>query len=163
MAGHVFHGGAKLDSSRIGVNSNRSRKLNSGLRVCRAGKVHLTFGLFRNLSKCVRTIIKHVRSSCPMLFVIVALRQRPELVASIVEPFVGCRWHVLACIFRVDEQVSVACECDLHQSAAILWHDNQLYPTVRHLLRRPAFVIHSLNVTTSGSHGRTMCLSMGQF
>ena len=43
-----------------------------------------------------------------MLFVIVAFRQKPELVAAIVEPFSNGRRKVLACKFGIDEEIRMS-------------------------------------------------------
>src|ERR1700686_3286331 len=75
-----------------------------------------------------------------MLFIVVSLGQKPELVAAVIEPLAGTRGEVLAREFRIYEQVNVAGKDHLHQPATVLRHDNQLEPLVRELLRMPALM-----------------------
>ena len=49
-------------------------------------------------------------------------------------------------------------EAHLHQSPAILWHDDELHPEIGNLLRFPAFVVNILHPALRGS-GLRRCLS----
>src|SRR5205809_1049636 len=67
-----------------------------------------------------------------MLFVAIALRQQPKLVATVVEPLVLSRWHVLSRELRVHEKISITVERHLHQTTAIFRDDHHLHPAARH-------------------------------
>src|ERR1700761_6272454 len=74
-----------------------------------------------------------------MLLIVVAFRQRPDLVAAVVDP-AACgllRWDVLAFILRIDEEIWVIGEGHLHQTATELGDEDELHPLIGHLLRRP--------------------------
>src|SRR5260221_7407589 len=102
---------------------------------------------FRKLSKSEGPIVQHVRIARPMLFVVIPLGQEPELVAAVVEPFARGRGQVLAGKLGIDEQIGMSGESHLNESPAILWHHNQLHPTVGELLRMPALIFHSVDAT----------------
>ena len=61
-----------------------------------------------------------------MLFIVVALRQKPKLVATIIEPLAGTRGKILSRELRIDKQVIVAGKGYLHQAATVLRNDDQL-------------------------------------
>ena len=85
-----------------------------------------------------------------MLFVVVPLGQKPELVASVVEPLAGAWRQILACKFWIDEQVWVSGESNLHQASAILRHHNELNPSIGELLRVPTLVVHGFDAAVGG-------------
>src|SRR5205807_221550 len=124
------------------IEANGPRSLDSSMGVRRAGKLYATTRLFRKLSKAKLSVIEQVRIATPMLLILVALGQQPKLIATVVEPLVVRRLHVLSCEFRIDEQIIMPVEAYLHEASAILRHDNELHPPIGNLLCFPPFVIN---------------------
>src|SRR6202140_3332039 len=140
MAGDIPHGRVKSDAREIRIQKNGPGKLNASLRIRRPCQFDLTTLSFRKLSKSERRIVQQVRVACQMLFIVVSLGQKPELVAAVIEPLARIRRKVLASELRIYEQVSVSGKGHLHQPSAILRNDDQLKPLVRELQRVPALI-----------------------
>ena len=147
MPGLVLHGCMKTDSRRIGVQVNRTPDLDPGLRI--GGTCQLDFALlpFRNLSKGIGAVVDQIGIAHPMLLIVISLGQKPELVPSIVEPLGWIGRQVFSFILRIDEEVRMTGENDLHQASAILRYDYQLKPVVGKLFCAPTFVIRGLDGT----------------
>src|SRR5580698_3786110 len=60
MAGNIFHRGMKADSRRIRIQSNRTYKLDSSLRIGWPRKLDLTPLSFRKFSKGEGTVVNHI-------------------------------------------------------------------------------------------------------
>src|ERR1700693_5981795 len=116
----------KTDARRIRIHMNGPDELNASLRVRRPRQFDLTTLPFRKLSKGERPVVQQVRVARPMLFIVVSLGQKPELVAAVIEPLAGIRRKVLASELRIYEQGSVSGKAHLHQPSAILRNDDQL-------------------------------------
>ena len=144
--------------------TNRANKLDPGLGIGRAREFDLAMLPFRKLSKGERPVVQHVRVAHPMLFVVVSLGQEPELVAAVVEPLARSRRQILACKLGIDEQIGMSGETHLHEPPAILWHHDQLHPSIGELLRVPALIVHGFDATfcTLRRIGLTARLDGGQ-
>src|SRR5215831_8273145 len=103
MSAYVLHRRVKADAWRIGIEANRARKLDSCLWIGWSGQFNLALLSFGKFAKRERTIVEHVRIPYPMLFVIIALGQEPQLVPAVVEPLGRGRWQVLAGELGIDE------------------------------------------------------------
>ena len=80
-----------------------------------------------------------------MLFVVIPFGKHPELVASIVKPFVVQGRNIFSRVCRIYEQKRMVIKNHLHETSTILRYKNQLHPRIGNLLRLPAFVIYGLN------------------
>ena len=76
----------EVDARGVGVQTNRANKLDSGLGIGRPRKFDFAMLSFQKFSKGKWPIVEHVRITHPMLFVVIPLGQKPELVAAVVEP-----------------------------------------------------------------------------
>ena len=131
MARNVFHRHLKTDARRIVVEANGAHKLNTGLRISRAGEFDFALLPFRKLSKGKRTIVQDIGVPYPMLFVIVSLREKPYLVAAVVEPFAVSWRKIFPGELRIDEKIWMSGEGHLYDAPTILGDDDQLNPAVR--------------------------------
>ena len=138
----------KPNAGGIRVQGNVADELNSGLRVGWPREFDLADLPFRNLPERERTVVQDVRISRPVLLVLIAFGQEPEFVATVVEPLARGRRKILPRELRIDEEVGMSGEGDLDQAPAVLWHDDQLHPAVRDLLRVPALVVDGLHATS---------------
>src|SRR5580658_3587606 len=98
MAGVISGDGMEKDFRRISSNTDFSCVLQSCGRIRKTFQTHCAFFLLRHNGKSVRPIVQLGRSSLPMLLVVVALGQRPNLVASVVDPAARrfCRRNILS-------------------------------------------------------------------
>src|SRR4029077_17062039 len=92
-----------------------------------------------------------------MLFVVIPFRKHPELVASIVKPFVVRGRNIFSRICRIYKQKRMVIKNHLHEASAVLRYKDQLYPGIGNLLRLPAFVIYGLDF----ARGSRWLLRMG--
>ena len=84
------------------------------LGIGRSNQLYFTLLAIGNLAESERPIVDHIGVPGPMLFVIVAFGQQPELVATVVEPL-ATRWgQIFACVLGIDEKVWVASETELN-------------------------------------------------
>src|SRR6266436_1037998 len=66
--------------------------------------------------------------------------------------------HVLSGELRINKKEIMPVEAQLHQSPAILWHDDELLPAIGNLLCLPALVVDTFHPAFHGS-GLRRCLS----
>src|SRR5580704_1522319 len=100
----VLHGRVKTDTGRIGIDMNRAPDLNPRLRIGGANQLDLALLAFRKLSKGVRAVIEHIGIADPMLLVVISFRQKPEFVASIVEPLGWVRRQVFSFVLGIHKE-----------------------------------------------------------
>ena len=105
VPGDVLHVGAKVDSRRISFQPDGAHELDPGAGIGRARKFDFALLPFRNLSKGKRAVVDHIRAAGPVLLVVVAFGQEPDLVAAVVEPFARARRQILSLILRIHEEV----------------------------------------------------------
>jgi hypothetical protein len=85
----------------------------------------------------VRSIVEQVRVSHPMLLVLIAFRQEPQFIATVVEPLGRGRRLILSTELGIYEKIVVSGKGHLHEPAAILRHDDEAEPLVGDLLGGP--------------------------
>jgi hypothetical protein len=80
-----------------------------------------------------------------MVLVLVAFGHRPDFVAAVIEPAVlllcGGWWKVLTFIFRINKEIRMAVEDNLHDASAKLRNKNELHRRIGQLLGLPAFEV----------------------
>src|SRR6266566_7839788 len=158
VAAHIFHGRAKSDMRRVGIQANHARKLYSSVGIERSRKFYAAILFIRKFSKGEFPVIEQVRIASPLLFIVVPLRQQPKFVSAIVEPVILGWRHVLSGELRIYKEKIMPVEAHLHQSPTILWHDDELHPAIGNLLRFPPFVVNIFHPALHGSCLRS-CLS----
>src|SRR5277367_2284820 len=147
MTGEVFRDGVEEDLGGVVANADFPRVLQTRWRIRRTFEAYSASGTLREDGEGIRAVIERCGGSGPVLLVIIAFRQRPDLVAAIVDP-AACRLsrrNVLALVSRIHEQVRMSVESDLHQPAAQLRNERQTDPVVRDLLAMPSIEFHGPN------------------
>src|SRR5438128_9196467 len=98
----------KANAGGIRVQGNVAHKLDSGLRVGGPSEFDLAGLPFRNLPEREGPVIEDVRVSRPVLLVVIALGQKPEFVAAVVEPLARGGGKILARELGIHEQVRMS-------------------------------------------------------
>src|SRR5581483_3179063 len=149
MIAHVLHHGAKPNLGRVAPQRDLPRVLQSGARVPGTVQPHsATWSCRKNLER-VHPVVQHIGDGTrPVLIVLRSLRQRPQLVSTVVEPVSVSfrRRNVFAPVLRIYEQIRMRTKPYLHQASAQLRHQGKRHPFVADLLRTPTFKVNGASL-----------------